>query len=567
MAKGKATREDALKIARYLGCRGAHQRPDGNWVPCSDEETLMRISNQAEGKAAKKKKKKKEEEDDGWENLDEGGIVGIDTLPDGSLVSASIGVKRVILSPSAKVLRRQIAKTEVEAKRLVAETKGDASTTRSSGKVSAEVEKSLKAKVTTHNKRMRDLGKPEWSMANVGQLRSVFLRGAGAYKVSHRKGTTQTQWAFARVNAFLRILSSGRPDNLKYMSDSDLLPDSHPWKKRMGSKALRRPASFDPNAVDGDNDGRVQDSTQFERPATPGMPSATTPRSVTSAPGQSAGSTTNIKPNSKRTTADPDYFGDIGYSRPPSMMDAPGSTSAKFSRGSRYSDDRYKKVHRKIIDAIVGTPKKRGKDRKDKKMWVLGGAPGSYKSSLRREGFMGMPGRTDASHIDPDEIKEMIPEFKDWVDAGHRGAANEVHGESRDIAKSTLKEAFDEGVDVVYDTSGQFGRGGEDLEKARSLGYRVVAHYTTGDVDVFKNGVKERAEATGRYIPGGLVEQISSNAPVYAQEMLDKDLFDEFYLWDTTKQGERVLVAAKLFGQDLQILDDKLYRRWKNGGR
>lgn len=566
MEKNRATREDAMKIARYLGCRGAHQRPDGNWVPCADEETLMRISNEAEEKAAKKKKKKKE--DDGWDDLIEGRIAGIDTLPDGSLVSASIGVKRIILPVVSSMIRRDVAKKELNQKRMIISEEKGAEDTRSASKISKEVEKALKAKVTSHNKKMKDLDKPEWAMTNIGQLRSVFLRGAGAYKVSHRKGTTQTQWALARVNAFLRILSTGRPDNLKYLSDTDLLPDKHPWKTRMGSKSLRRQASFDPDAHDGDNDGRVQDSTQFERPATPRAPRSLTGQSRSSTRATTSPVARRVEPNSKRKRFDPpDYFKEIGYSPVSPMTGKPERTDLKFSQNGKYSAERYKNVHKRIIDAIVGTPQKRGKDRKDKTMWVLGGAPGSYKSSLRRDGFMGMPGRTDASHIDPDEIKEMIPEFKEWIDSGEIGAANYVHHESRDISKEALAEAYDQGTDVVYDTSGQFGRGGQDLEKARSLGYSVVAHYTTGDINEFLKGVKERAEATGRYIPDGKVEQIANNAPSYAEEMLGKGLFDEFYLWDTTKQGERVLVAVKLQGRDLEILDDALFRRWKNGGR
>lgn len=43
-----ASREDALKIARYMGCRGAHQDGSGNWLPCADQETLSRLSSAAE---------------------------------------------------------------------------------------------------------------------------------------------------------------------------------------------------------------------------------------------------------------------------------------------------------------------------------------------------------------------------------------------------------------------------------------------------------------------------------------------------------------------------------------
>lgn len=97
------SREEALKIARYLGCSGAHQNKDGIWMPCASHETLQRISTEAEtfnpqkkyksepiiedAKTPKRKKKKN------WEELGERGVVGIETLAGGGLVSAQVASK------------------------------------------------------------------------------------------------------------------------------------------------------------------------------------------------------------------------------------------------------------------------------------------------------------------------------------------------------------------------------------------------------------------------------------------------------------------------------------------
>jgi hypothetical protein len=40
----KSTRKQALRIAQRLGCYGAHQNEDGAWMPCVDAETLASIS-------------------------------------------------------------------------------------------------------------------------------------------------------------------------------------------------------------------------------------------------------------------------------------------------------------------------------------------------------------------------------------------------------------------------------------------------------------------------------------------------------------------------------------------
>jgi hypothetical protein len=103
--------------------------------------------------------------------------------------------------------------------------KGDASTTRGA-EVPAEVEKALQEKADEFNERYKDkLGYG----ATIGQLRSVYQRGVGAYNVSHSpKVQSQQQWAYARVNAFLYLLKNGRPENSKYSQDNDLLPQKHP---------------------------------------------------------------------------------------------------------------------------------------------------------------------------------------------------------------------------------------------------------------------------------------------------------------------------------------------------
>ena len=100
--------------------------------------------------------------------------------------------------------------------------KGSASGTRKV-KFSAAVEKSLKNKVEQHNEKA---GKGR--RATVGMLKAVYRRGAGAYSVSHRPGMTRNQWAMGRVNAFLKLLKSGKPSNSAYKTDNDLLPSGHP---------------------------------------------------------------------------------------------------------------------------------------------------------------------------------------------------------------------------------------------------------------------------------------------------------------------------------------------------
>ena len=98
---------------------------------------------------------------------------------------------------------------------------------------SKAVETSLKDKVETHNKSVSADSKK----VTLSMLKAVYRRGAGAFSTSHRPDQNRNSWAMGRVNAYLRLVKSGKPDNAKYTTDNDLLPDGHP-KSTNSSKSL-----------------------------------------------------------------------------------------------------------------------------------------------------------------------------------------------------------------------------------------------------------------------------------------------------------------------------------------
>lgn len=94
--------------------------------------------------------------------------------------------------------------------------------------LSEATEKALQKKADEHNDAMAERDRPVWTRVRVGALRAVYRRGAGAFSTSHRPGMTRGQWAMARVNAFLYLARTGRPENPKYVGDNDLLHPDHP---------------------------------------------------------------------------------------------------------------------------------------------------------------------------------------------------------------------------------------------------------------------------------------------------------------------------------------------------
>jgi hypothetical protein len=110
--------------------------------------------------------------------------------------------------------------------------KGSASGKRGGIEISESVERGLQAMVDKHNDRYKAKSKK----VDLGSLKAVFRRGAGAFSVSHRPGMTRNQWAYARVKAFLKLVGTGERKEA-YNTDLDLLPNGHPQKTEAKSEA------------------------------------------------------------------------------------------------------------------------------------------------------------------------------------------------------------------------------------------------------------------------------------------------------------------------------------------
>ncbi len=138
---------------------------------------------------------------------EEGGLCRFAILPDGA-VTATAGSK-----PAPK--KDQIKGSKKNKKGSAASGKGV--------KFSKKIEEALSKKAKDHNEKA-----PDGRKTSLRTLKAVYRRGAGAFSTSHRPDQNRNSWAMARVNAFLKLLKSGKPKNAKYVTDNDLLPASHP---------------------------------------------------------------------------------------------------------------------------------------------------------------------------------------------------------------------------------------------------------------------------------------------------------------------------------------------------
>ena len=103
--------------------------------------------------------------------------------------------------------------------------------------VSQRVSDALRKKVEEHNEKYGDnAGK----RVTLRMLQAVFRRGVGAYRTNPQsvRGnvTSSDQWAYARVNAFLYAVRTGKFRGGRF--DLDLLPSAHPLSSKKQYKGL-----------------------------------------------------------------------------------------------------------------------------------------------------------------------------------------------------------------------------------------------------------------------------------------------------------------------------------------
>ena len=97
--------------------------------------------------------------------------------------------------------------------------------------LSGKVKEALEGKVKDHNEKH---GNSKTKRATLRMLEAVFRRGVGAYRTNpssvRPSVNSPDQWAYARVNSFLRALSSGKFRGGKH--DTDLFPKGHPLSSK-----------------------------------------------------------------------------------------------------------------------------------------------------------------------------------------------------------------------------------------------------------------------------------------------------------------------------------------------
>lgn len=238
------TREDALKVARYLGCSGAHQDESGTWFPCANAETMNRISSEAEPKSAERRKRGKRRRfvQDGYEPLGSRGVLGIDTIPGVGLVSG----KTVIIGRAQPRRGDPDVYDDPNAARLRSRALGCIGIAR----------------------RATPDGEVVWTpCTNVSDFRRVTGQSVLGQREESRRFARRLREVGGPALTRRRTRGKAFDSSLKALTTIGQLNGQQTKPNQQAQRGSSSSPSYDPNARDADGDGTVQEGTEFARSA------------------------------------------------------------------------------------------------------------------------------------------------------------------------------------------------------------------------------------------------------------------------------------------------------------
>jgi predicted ABC-type ATPase len=166
---------------------------------------------------------------------------------------------------------------------------------------------------------------------------------------------------------------------------------------------------------------------------------------------------------------------------------------------------------------------------------MTGGGSAAGKGNLRKMGLLDVD-EEQVVVIDSDEIKKQIPETVD-AQGSDSSIARKTHEESSVVAKMTQKAAFELGMDVLLDGTGDSETETlrKKLREAHKAGYKVVADYVSCDWEAafFRSDDRyNRGEGTAkRYVPHSTIATNHRNVSRVVSDLVGE--FDELTLWDS----------------------------------
>lgn len=202
--------------------------------------------------------------------------------------------------------------------------------------------------------------------------------------------------------------------------------------------------------------------------------------------------------------------------------------------------EKRKQLHQNIKEMMVGKIESVPEGQQPEAIVTMGG-PASGKSTLVRK--INESSNFSGVVVDPDFIKEQLPEYKAGIAGGWKNAAKMVHAESSTIAEEVRKEALAKRANIVLDTTGANEKKFlKRIQELKAAGYKIRLVMSFLDKDTALMRARKRAEETGRYVPDEIVLGVAEEAPKNFAKAAA--LADEAHLFDNSSR-EPVLLYQK----------------------
>jgi chloramphenicol 3-O-phosphotransferase len=129
---------------------------------------------------------------------------------------------------------------------------------------------------------------------------------------------------------------------------------------------------------------------------------------------------------------------------------------------------------------------------------LYAGGAASGKSRLRDTLSLG-----DYVIVNPDLIRERLPEYREMLEAGDAEAAALTHDEASEVAKLVTNVAIQLGKPLILDAVGANDNGqfSTKIRTLLGLGYSVVVRYVTVPLELARSREQARALRTGSKVP------------------------------------------------------------------
>lgn len=169
----------------------------------------------------------------------------------------------------------------------------------------------------------------------------------------------------------------------------------------------------------------------------------------------------------------------------------------RVAKGGKYTAER-QLMHQRIVDNLLQG--KRPHEGSARAIFTAGG-PASGKSKMIEAGHVNLP--ADPVHLNPDVVREMLPEYRALIAAGHPRAAQLTHEEASHITKLATKIALGRQHHILVDTVGdsEAGKFAKKIRDAQRAGYTASVHYATLPTSEALKRAKKRGARTGRRVP------------------------------------------------------------------